>query len=92
METIDKVKEQEDKGERVHVAVSVNEKPVTFHVRHATGMEIKETAIAQGVHIQRDFVLYEVKGPGKLTRIADDGKVTLHPEQRFRATTPDDNS
>lgn len=72
--------------------MSVNEKPVTFHVRHATGMEIKERAIKEGVHIQRDFVLYEVKGPGKLTRIADDEKVTLHPQQRFRATTPDDNS
>ncbi len=74
------------------VTVKVNNKPVTFHDHKATGLEIKRTAIQQGVPIQEDFNLFRVKGSGKLDPIADDETVTLHKDEEFRATAPDDNS
>jgi hypothetical protein len=72
--------------------VTVNNHEVVFQERHVTGAEIKSTAISQGVAIQQDFVLYEVKGHGRLELIEDGDRVTLHPNQEFRALTPDDTS
>ena len=74
------------------VTVTVNNKPVTFAVHKATGLEIKQTAIAQNVAIQADFVLFEVRGHGNRRQIGDNELVTLHPHQEFRAVAPDDNS
>ncbi|MGE0539194.1 MAG: multiubiquitin domain-containing protein [Dehalococcoidia bacterium] len=76
----------------VTVTVTVNNGPVVFHIKKATGSEIKATAISQGVNIQADFVLYEVHGGGKLKPVLDDDTVTLHERQAFRAVAPDDNS
>jgi hypothetical protein len=73
------------------VTVSVNNRSVTFEDNKATGMKIKETAISQGVPIQADFALFEEKG-GNLKPVGDSETVTLHPNQRFRAVAPDDNS
>lgn len=92
MKTDQMDQEAEHDDRHVHITVTVNEKPVTFEQRHATGMQIKETAIHQGINIQRDFVLYRVKGPGHLEPIGDNEEVSLHPQDRFRATAPDDNS
>lgn len=66
--------------------------PVVFDERHVTGLQIKTTAIAQGVAIQPDFVLYEVGPHGQLRPVGDADTVTLHERQQFRATAPDDNS
>jgi hypothetical protein len=74
------------------ITVIVNERPVTFSEHKATGLEIKQTAIKQGVAIQEDFVLFEVKGNSPLKQIGDCETVTLHEGQKFRATAPDDNS
>lgn len=74
------------------VAVTVNGHTVIFEDHKATGAEIKQTAIQQGVAIQPDFALFEVKGPGKLKQIGDSDPVTLHEGQTFRAVAPDDNS
>lgn len=74
------------------VTVKVNNKPVTFPDHKVTGLEIKQTAIQQGVAIQEDFNLFRVKGGGKLDPVADDERVTLHKDEEFRATAPDDNS
>jgi hypothetical protein len=74
------------------ITVNVNERDVQFSVRSATGAEIKAAAIAQGVPIQADFALFEVKGQGSLKQVADDERVALHPNQKFRAVAPDDNS
>lgn len=74
------------------ITVTVNKRPVTFPDHKTTGRDIKLTAIAQGVPIQADFALFEVKGQGKLKPVADDESVTLHPNQEFRAVGPDDNS
>ncbi len=73
------------------ITVEVNGNPVAFTTHEATGLQIKEAAINQGVNIQLDFNLFEVKG-GKLEAIADGQTVHLHKEQKFRAVTPDDNS
>ncbi len=79
------------------VTVTVNEKPVTFPDHKATGAQIKAAAIGQGLPIEPDFTLYEVKGNSgqggnKQRKVSDDEVVTLHPDQAFRAVTPDDQS
>jgi hypothetical protein len=74
------------------ITVTVNGRNVVFHERKATGLEIKETAISQGVAIQKDFALFEVKGGDHLKPVADHEVVELHSKQAFRAVAPDDNS
>jgi hypothetical protein len=74
------------------VTVLVNEKPVEFHEKKATGAEIKAAAITQGVAIQPDFSLFAVKGHNKLVQIGDIEEVTLNDHDKFVAVAPDDNS
>jgi hypothetical protein len=79
------------------VTVKVNNRDVTFQDHKTTGLEIKKTAISQGLQIKEDFALFEEKGGGNhgdenLKSIEDDEPVTLHPHQRFRAVSPDDTS
>ena len=79
--------------QRVSVTVKVNNNPVTFQKRKVTGLEIKQTAIAQRVKITLDGVLYKVKADGSLgSAIGDAEKVTLKECDEFRCVTPDDNS
>ena len=86
--------EQKDphKNEDKTVTVKVNNHSVTFQDHKATGLEIKRTAIQQGVAIQEDFNLFRVKGGGSLDPIDDGETVTLHKDEEFRATAADDNS
>jgi hypothetical protein len=77
-------------GQRVEV--TVNGHPLRFEDHKVIGADVKSTAIQQGVAIQADFTLFEVKGPGKLKQIGDTDTVTLHEGQSFRAVAPDDNS
>lgn len=74
------------------IIVLVNERPVTFEERRTTGLEIKQTAIRQGVPIQVDFVLYEANPGGHLKQVGDTETVNLKPNHNLRATAPDDNS
>ncbi len=74
------------------VTIKVNFRPVVLDDHKASGTEIKTAAIAQGVNIQQDFVLYIVQGGGKLKRVPDDEVITVHENQEFRAIAPDDNS
>jgi hypothetical protein len=83
---------QADQGTDKTITVVVNTKPVIFEEHKQTGLQIKTTAIAQGVAIQADFPLFEVHGPHNLQPIGDRELVTLHPHQEFRAVAPDDNS
>jgi hypothetical protein len=57
-----------------------------------TGLAIKEAAIAKGVKIQLDFVLFEDQSNGKQVVVKDDQRVKLHERERFEAITNDDNS
>ena len=82
-----------DEGRHIkQITITVNFKPVTMPAGHATGLEIKRTAIAQGVNIQPDFVLFRDKGHGRRDPIRDDEKVALHPGDKFEAVPGDDNS
>lgn len=75
-----------------NITVTINERPVTFTKHKATGLEIKQTAIQQGITIQEDFVLFEIRGNSPLKQIGDCETIVLHENQKFCATAPDDNS
>jgi sulfur carrier protein ThiS len=74
------------------VTVSVNEQPVKLHGGTSTGAAIKAAAIAQGVHIQQNFVLQEELPNGTSRNIGDNDHVHLREHLRFTAIAPDDNS
>ncbi len=74
------------------ITVTVNNHPVRLTERKLTGAEIKAAAIVQGVKIQQDFVLFEVKPGDRLKQIGDDERVTLQDEDKLQAVAPDDNS
>jgi len=78
---------------KVHVVViTVNEQPVKLEGHRATGAQIKAAAIAQGVHIQPNFVLQEELPNGTSRIIGDSDEVHLREHLRFTAIAPDDNS
>lgn len=81
----------EDRRNHV-VTVSVNEQPVRLRGETATGAEIKAAAIAQGVHIQPNFVLQEELPNGTSRIVGDHDRVHLREHLRFTAIAPDDNS
>jgi hypothetical protein len=74
------------------VEVLVNEHEVRLPDNRATGRQIKESAISQGVPIKLDFVLSEEqpKGPNRI--IGDREVVTVTRCSSFQAVSPDDNS
>jgi hypothetical protein len=72
--------------------VSVNEQAVILAGHEATGAQIKSAAIAQGVHIQANFVLQEELPNGTSRIVGDNDPVHLRPHLRFTAIAPDDNS
>lgn len=92
MEHANKEKEESEKHEPKTITIIVNEKSVTIQGHKATGMEIKDAAIAQGVAIQRDFNLFKVNPDNNLKQIKDDETIALHDKEKFRAVTTDDNS
>lgn len=78
---------------RVSLTVKVNNKDVRFAKRSVTGLEIKQTAIAQGVKIDAGCVLYRLKPDGGLgPAIRDDESVALKHCDAFNCVAPDDNS
>ncbi len=74
------------------VEILVNERKVKITGPRATGLQIKEAAIAQGVAIQLDFVLSEELGDRKSRVIGDSEDVPVNDHSRFIAVAPDDNS
>ena len=82
-----------DEKEKPHeIKIEVNERPVVMKQQRATGREIKQAAIAQGVPIQLDFVLSEELGERRSRVIGDNEEVHLHEHEKFIAVAPDDNS
>lgn len=73
------------------VTIKVNRNDVKIPRRWATGFEIKQAAINQGVKIQLDFLLYHIVD-GEQVRIPDDKQLTLRECDEFRCVAPDDNS
>ena len=74
------------------VVIRVNNKPITMPGRYATGLEIKEVAIRDGVNIKIDFVLFAELPNGKEEVVRDDQTVELHHDQCFEAIDNDDHS
>lgn len=83
---------EKGRGGKETTVVSVNEQPVALHGHSATGAEIKHAAIAQGVHIQQNFVLQEELPNGTSRIVGDEDEVHLREHLRFTAIAPDDNS
>lgn len=78
--------------DRNEVTVTVNEMPVKLRGRKATGAEIKQAAIKQGVLIQSNFILQEELPNGTSRIVGDNDEVHLREHLRFTAIAPDDNS
>jgi hypothetical protein len=75
------------------VEVKVNKKPVELPSHHVTGLQIKETAIAQGVEIKLDFELTEEPHDKKPARtIVDDEKITVNKHSEFLANDVEEDS
>lgn len=74
------------------IVVFVNEKPVKLEKERQTGLSIKQSAIAQGVQIQLDFVLSIERGGGRTELIGDGDPVKVKKGDRFLAIPNDDNS
>lgn len=74
------------------VTIEVNGRKVEMVEGPASGLEIKEAAVKQGVGIEVNFVLQQElpNGTGKV--IGNDDKVVLRDHLSFTAIAPDDNS
>ncbi len=72
--------------------IEVNGHKVEMPAGPATGLEIKEAAIKQGINIQLNFVLQVQVPNGEVKIVGDDDKVALSEYLIFTAIAPDDNS
>ena len=74
------------------VTIEVNDHKVDMPAGPATGLEIKQAAIKQDVHIELNFVLQMQLPNGSSKVIGGDDKVQLTEHLTFTAIAPDDNS
>jgi len=74
------------------VEITVNNKTVHIEGPKATGLEIKQAAVEQGVQIELDFQLAELLANGTRQIIGNGDPVVVHKDSRFVATAPDDSS
>jgi hypothetical protein len=81
-----------DRANAKEVTVLFNKQQISLQQRKYTGIELKEAAVAQGVAIQPDFVLFEVKHNGRRETIGDHDTVQVNKESEFAAMGNDDNS
>ncbi len=79
-------------GEPKKVKTEVNGKKVEMPEGSASGLEIKQGAIRQGVGIKENFVLQQEMPNGTGKVIGDDDKVVIRKHLSFTAIEPDDNS
>lgn len=73
------------------VTITVNGQTVKMPKGEATGAEIKQAAIAQGVNIEPDFTLF-LKGKDGLEPVRDGEVVRPKKGAEFTAVAPDDYS
>jgi hypothetical protein len=81
-----------DKDLEKDIEITVNGKEVIVHDKEMTGIQIKQAAVAAGVNIQLDFILFHDLGDGKQVLVKDHDLVKVHKHMRFDAVTNDDNS
>ncbi len=80
------------KIEQKVIRVEVNDMPVIIDKKEATGLHIKQLAIAQNVPIQIGFQLI-MERPGQPSKVVgDDEKIHVKTGMKFRAIPADDNS
>ena len=79
-------------ADRKKVEIKVNGNKVEMLEGPASGLEIKQEAIRQGVSIKENFVLQQEMPNGTGKVIGDDDKVVIHEDLAFTAIEPDDNS
>jgi hypothetical protein len=72
--------------------ITVNNHPVQIEGPRVTGLQIKRAAIAQGVAIELDFQLAEIRAKGEHRIIGNEDVVTVTKHSKFVATAVDDNS
>lgn len=73
------------------VTILVNGTDVGLPDHKTSGAGITNAAIAAGVPIQPDFILYERRGnSSEYTKIEPDQDVTVHQGEQFRSVAPDD--
>jgi hypothetical protein len=79
--------------ERLHeVSILVNDQVVKVPGPRATGLEIKESAIRQGLPIDLGFQLIEELPHDRTRVVGDSDVVEVRNDSRFLALAPDDNS
>jgi hypothetical protein len=84
---------EEVEAERHLVEIEVNNTTVEIDGPTATGLQIKEAAIAQHVaNIEITFLLSKVIGEHKTEGVGDNEVVHLHKGEKFTAVADDDNS
>lgn len=89
----DDMKAGADPGaEQKKVELEVNGKKFEMLEGPASGLEIKQAAIKQGVGIKENFVLQQEMPNGTGKVIGDDDKVVIREHLSFTAIEPDDNS
>jgi hypothetical protein len=81
--------EEQTAHEPKTVTIIVNGHDVTLAERRASGLSIKTAAIAAGVPIESDFVLYRKHGHD-LDKVDDEQVIDLHPREEFTCVAPDD--
>ncbi len=87
------VKTAEDwAAEPKKATIEVNGHKVEMLEGPASGLEIKEAAVKQGVGITVKFVLQQEMPNGTGKVIGDDDKVLIREHLSFTAIEPDDNS
>lgn len=74
------------------VTFHVNERPVEVPAPNATGLQIKDAAIAAHLPVERDFVLSEERHGGDTKIVGNADVVTVNRHSRFLLVPPDDNS
>ena len=86
------IKTVDEKGHHKMVDITVNNRAVQIDGPRVTGLQIKQAAIAQGVPIDLDFQLTEIRNHGERQIIGDSDVTTVTKHSKFVATASDDNS
>lgn len=74
------------------IEIKVNGKPVTVPDKEVTGLQIKQAAMAQGLNIQLDFLVFHDLSNGQQVAVKDDELIKVHHHERFDVLCNDDHS
>lgn len=81
-----------DKPAAHTVQVTLNGEPVEVPAPKATGLEIKQAAIAAGLPVQLDFVLSQERPNGDTKIVGNEDEVVVNKTSKFVLVPADDNS